>query len=54
MTYLKDKILKECNKIEKIVTKTNQTIELINNRENDIYCESLVSALTLYIENFYK
>lgn len=53
MNYLKDKILKECNNLEKVVSKINQTLDLINNRENDIYFESLISALTLYIENFY-
>ena len=53
MTNLTDKILKECINLEKIVLKTRATIALINNREDDIYFESLISALTLYLENFY-
>ena len=53
MTNLTDKILKECINLEKIVLKTRATISLINNREDDIYFESLISALTLYLENFY-
>jgi hypothetical protein len=53
MTNLTDKILKECTNLEKIVFKTRANISLINNREDDIYFESLISALTLYLENFY-
>jgi len=53
MTNLTDKILKECTNLEKIVLKIRATIALINNREDDIYFESLISALTLYLENFY-
>jgi hypothetical protein len=53
MTNLTDKILKECTNLEKVVLRTRATILLINNREDDIYFESLISALTLYLENFY-
>ena len=53
MTNLTDKILKECTNLEKVVLRTGATILLINNREDDIYFESLISALTLYLENFY-
>lgn len=30
MIHLKDKILKECHNLEKLVTKINQTLDLIN------------------------
>lgn len=53
MINVRDKILKECNNLEKVVTKTNETLFLIKNRDNDIYFDSLISALTLYLENFY-
>jgi hypothetical protein len=53
MTILTDKILKECTNLDKVILKANETILLIDNRENDIYFESLISALTLYLENFY-
>ncbi|MDJ0845465.1 hypothetical protein [Crocosphaera sp.] len=53
MIHLKDKILKEFNNLEKVVTKINNTLELIDKRDNDIYFDSLISALTLYLENFY-
>ena len=53
MTNLTDKILKECTNLEKIILRTRATIALIDNLENDIYFESLISALTLYLENFY-
>ena len=52
-TNLIDKILKECTNLDKVVLRTRATILLINNREDDIYFESLISALTLYLENFY-
>ena len=53
MISLKDKILTECRNLDKVILKANETLLLMENRENDIYFESLISALTLYLENFY-
>lgn len=53
MTDLREKILNECKNLKKLVGKIRETILLIDNREDDIYFDSLISALTLYLENFY-
>lgn len=53
MKISRDKILKECTNLDKVILRANETIFLIENRENDIYFQSLISALTLYLENFY-
>jgi hypothetical protein len=47
MTSLRDKILKECTNLDRVILKANETILLIENRENDIYFESLISAIIL-------
>lgn len=53
MTELKEKILNECKNLKKLVCKIRETILLVDNRQDDIYFDSLISALTLYLENFY-
>lgn len=53
MTVLKNKILYECANLEKSALKIRETLLLIDNREDDIYFDSLVSALILYLENLY-
>ncbi len=53
MKNIRDKIIKECNNLEKVMTILKETLTLIENLENDIYFESLIGGLTLYLENFY-
>ncbi|MGK7945277.1 MAG: hypothetical protein AB4058_12490 [Microcystaceae cyanobacterium] len=53
MISLREKICKECTNLDKLILKNNETILLIENRKNDIYFDSLISALTLYLGNFY-
>jgi hypothetical protein len=50
---LQEKLIKECNNLEKVTLLAQETLSLVQNLENDVYFKSLVSGLTLYLENLY-
>lgn len=50
---LNNKIKIELEKLDNLVNKIKELLELIKTNNNPIYSEGLVSGLALYLENFY-